>query len=273
MCGIFGIGFQNGTTFMNPELARFMLRRLFFESEVRGYDATGVAFTNYKEINVLKAPMTAEKFVGTFEYNSANRKFFTLAGANSTISVLGHCRAKTKGTPKNNNNNHPIVAGSVVGVHNGVIDNDDEIFNRFRGYSNSFSRRGQVDSEVIFRLISYFSSQQSISISESIQRMSSFVKGSYACAMVERRNPFLLWLFRQSNPITLYHYTNCGVIIFASLSSIIQNAVEGMGLKKALGKANIIALPKNRGLCINLFSNKMTNIKLNEDVYSARLQD
>jgi glucosamine 6-phosphate synthetase-like amidotransferase/phosphosugar isomerase protein len=266
MCGILGIGFQNGTTFTNSEMARFLLRELFNETEIRGYDATGVAFVNRREINVLKAPIAVQKFVATREFTVANRELLTLSGKDSTISVIGHCRAKTKGTPKNNNNNHPIVAGSVVGVHNGIIDNDDELFDRFKGYYKSFSRKGEVDSEIIFRLIDYFVNIQSASTSEAIRRMAAFVKGSYVCAMVDKRNPFLLYIFRQQGSVTLYHYGERGVVVFASLESAITNAVQGFGLENELGEPTIVTIPQYSGMCINLFSNSMSYIKIERPV-------
>ena len=49
-----------------------------------------------------------------------------------TSEALVHVRDYTKGHPTLLANNHPIRHGSVVGIHNGVIANDEEIFDRPR---------------------------------------------------------------------------------------------------------------------------------------------
>ncbi len=68
-----------------------------------------------------------------------------------TTQALVHVRDYTKGHPTVSANNHPIRHGSVVGIHNGIIENDEEIFTRHR-----FDRAElgmTVDSEAIFALM------------------------------------------------------------------------------------------------------------------------
>lgn len=67
-----------------------------------------------------------------------------------TTEVLLHVRDYTKGHPTIAANNHPIRHGAVVGVHNGIIENDDELFAR-HGWARH-EREMTVDSEVIFAL-------------------------------------------------------------------------------------------------------------------------
>lgn len=262
MCGILGIAFQNGCEITDPTLVRYTLRELLRETEIRGTDATGVMYVNRREIVVLKAPMAAKDFMATREFSAANLEYLQLLGDKGAISVIGHCRAKTKGSPKDNNNNHPIVTRNIVGVHNGVLSNDEELFARFKAYSREFGRRGRVDSEIIFQLIDHFSTRQSKTTTKSIQSMSRLVEGSYACAMVERKNPFLLWLFRKTGPLTVCNYRKCGVIIFASLESSIKNTMNSVSFQEDFGEPSYVTVPQNQGLCINLFSNSMTRFKL-----------
>jgi glucosamine 6-phosphate synthetase-like amidotransferase/phosphosugar isomerase protein len=65
--------------------------------------------------------------------------------------VLVHVRDYTKGHPSLAANNHPVRHGAVVGVHNGIIRNDEEIFER-HGFERA-SRGMTVDSEAIFALV------------------------------------------------------------------------------------------------------------------------
>ena len=64
--------------------------------------------------------------------------------------MLVHVRDYTKGHPTIEANNHPIRHGSVVGVHNGIIENDEELFAR-HGWQRAQPAM-TVDSEAIFAL-------------------------------------------------------------------------------------------------------------------------
>ena len=64
--------------------------------------------------------------------------------------LLVHVRDFTKGHPSLSANNHPIRHGAVVGIHNGIITNDDELFAQHR---IARAEPGMsVDSEIIFAL-------------------------------------------------------------------------------------------------------------------------
>ena len=64
--------------------------------------------------------------------------------------ALVHVRDYTKGHPRIEANNHPIRHGAVVGIHNGIIVNDEEIFARY-GFPRAEPEM-TVDSEAIFAL-------------------------------------------------------------------------------------------------------------------------
>ena len=64
--------------------------------------------------------------------------------------LLVHVRDFTKGHPSLSANNHPIRHGSVVGIHNGIIENDDELFTQHR--IERAEPEMTVDSEIIFAL-------------------------------------------------------------------------------------------------------------------------
>jgi glucosamine 6-phosphate synthetase-like amidotransferase/phosphosugar isomerase protein len=68
----------------------------------------------------------------------------------ASTQVLVHVRDFTKGHPKIEANNHPIRHGAVVGIHNGIIVNDEEIFSHY-GFERAQPEM-TVDSEAIFAL-------------------------------------------------------------------------------------------------------------------------
>jgi glucosamine 6-phosphate synthetase-like amidotransferase/phosphosugar isomerase protein len=99
--------------------------------------------------------------------------------------VLVHVRDYTKGHPRLAANNHPIRHGAVVGIHNGVIANDEEIFAR-----HGFSRAEPgmtVDSEAIFALVEEKPARASV-LEE--------LYGSMATAWLDDRLPDRIFLAR-----------------------------------------------------------------------------
>jgi glucosamine 6-phosphate synthetase-like amidotransferase/phosphosugar isomerase protein len=99
--------------------------------------------------------------------------------------VLVHVRDYTKGHPSLEANNHPVRHGAVVGVHNGIIRNDEEVFAR-----HGFKRAAPgmtVDSEAIFALAEQ--KRSSVGAFEELY-------GSMATAWLDEREPDVLFLAR-----------------------------------------------------------------------------
>lgn len=257
MCSIFGISFQNGCTLQKAEMVRYILRGLLIESQARGSDATGVAFISKKNIAILKNDVNAKMFLADDTFDSACAEYISP----QTISIVGHCRMKTKGTEKDKHNNHPIITNNIIGVHNGIISNDEELFTLFQKKYAAFGRSGKVDSEIIFRLVDYYVHTNKRRIAGAIRSTTSMLEGSYACALVDRNKPHLLWLFRNVNPVSIYHYTKHGIIIFSSADYFIRSAVGEIG-RSELGRPTEIKLPTWYCIGINLETNSMYKVKL-----------
>jgi glucosamine 6-phosphate synthetase-like amidotransferase/phosphosugar isomerase protein len=124
-------------------LREHFTENLLFNEE-RGEAATGLAIVHEDgQVKLYKRSLPARAFVATEEYQRL------LASLNErTTLLLGHTRHPTKGNPDNALNNHPLLAGSFCGIHNGHILNDEALFERWQ-----LPRKGEVDSEVIFRLL------------------------------------------------------------------------------------------------------------------------
>ncbi len=138
MCGIV-VGLSFGTLnkrdeAMRQRLLRYFTTELLVRTEERGKDATGAAilFDSGKYIG-LKRGERAANFLGTFsehrEYYGGFLKVWREAEENVRI-YLGHCRAGTIGDKEDNENNHPIKIGNLIGIHNGKITNHDTIFDK-----------------------------------------------------------------------------------------------------------------------------------------------
>ena len=134
MCGIVGyIGKRNAVPLLIEGLKAL---------EYRGYDSSGVSIIDKKEIETTKA---SGKII-----NLIDKLFKKPISGNIGI---GHTRWATHGEP-NEINAHPHQSKEVAIVHNGIIENIEEIetFLTKKGYR----RKTQTDSELIAHLINYF---------------------------------------------------------------------------------------------------------------------
>ena len=265
MCSIVGMAFQRGNKVKDNLPMHNIMRRLLVEGQVRGRRAAGVCFVNQRQFTVVKKNISGESLINTQEYDDAEAKFMHFAGKpvagkqtqSPPYAVLGHNRLDTKGCPTNNSNNHPIVTGKVIGTHNGMIGNDDALFER---YSKVITRIGQVDSEIIFALIDHFARRASGpgNVTKAIIETSKLITGGYACAAVHVSHPYSLFLFRNTMPCNVVHFDDIGVIMWASSEAFIRTATEQYNL----GAFHRITIPQSAGIGIDLHGNKINHFDL-----------
>jgi glucosamine 6-phosphate synthetase-like amidotransferase/phosphosugar isomerase protein len=271
MCSIVGVGFQKDHAFISKYIISKIVTELLINGMSRGRTATGLCYTSNKEMTIVKNKLQATDFTETDFYKKSLDKYVRFNGNQDQqlLSIIGHCRHKTKGTELNNKNNHPICYRNVIGVHNGVITNDDALFAKYR---NTFKRNAQVDSEIIFALIDHFAVTLQ-SIPQGIQKACKELSGSYACAMVHRYQPHILWLFKANSPCVIYHFKEKGLILFASLSNFITDLfssnISGFS-KHVLGDYEEISLDPNEGIGIDLYRNKYQRFDLEIASYDRR---
>jgi len=171
MCGIAGYSLSP-TSRLDRTLAAQTLLAAIAE---RGSDAVGYAHRDEAgpEIAVTK------------QRGGAGALLREVAVPREATQLLVHVRDYTKGHPRIEGNNHPIRHGSVVGIHNGIIFNDEEII-----AGHGFERADPemtVDSEAIFALAE-----------EAEGRAAAFeeCRGSMAVAWLDERRPDTLFVAR-----------------------------------------------------------------------------
>jgi len=135
MCGIAGYSLSPASSVDRTLAARALLAGI----AERGADAAGFAHRS------PGAPVVVTK-----QRSGASALLDRLEIPAGATQALLHVRDYTKGHPTIEANNHPIRHGAVVGVHNGVIANDDELFAR-HGMARADDEMS-VDSEIIFAL-------------------------------------------------------------------------------------------------------------------------
>ena len=169
MCGIAGYSLSSDCD-VNRTLAAQALLAGIAE---RGADAVGYAYRNGGDVHVHKQRSGASKLLDRIEIPQHASK------------VLVHVRDYTKGHPMIEANNHPVRHGSVVGVHNGIILNDEEIFAEY-GFERAAARM-TVDSEAIFALAE---------LTESRAKALEELRGSMAAAWIDERRDGLVYCAR-----------------------------------------------------------------------------
>jgi glucosamine--fructose-6-phosphate aminotransferase (isomerizing) len=159
------------------------LRRL----EYRGYDSAGVAVINGSLRRIRSSGRVAEL-----------KKLTDEQGLEGTIGIA-HTRWATHGVPSERNA-HPHVSGGVSVVHNGIIENHDQIRALLRPQGYEFT--SETDSEVIAHLVhSFLASGKDLfeAVRASVQKLN----GAYAIAVIAAADPSRLVVARMGAPLLL----------------------------------------------------------------------
>jgi glucosamine 6-phosphate synthetase-like amidotransferase/phosphosugar isomerase protein len=201
VCGIAGYSLGTGSR-VNRTLAAQALLAGIAE---RGADAVGYAFRAGDPVAVHKQQTGASAILDCIELPDR-------AG-----EVLIHVRDYTKGHPTILANNHPIRHGRVVGIHNGIIANDDELFAR-HGLSREEPEM-TVDSEAIFALVDAYGS--------SSETLGELVGAMAAGWLDEREEPGVMHLARGvGRPLWIARGRH--EVLFASTRSALEVAEEAL---------------------------------------------
>ena len=210
MCGLFGMfDHQNVLSSRQRIKAVNILARA---SQIRGSDATGIAYLDHGTLAVYKRGM------------AANRITFKLPKESNI--VLGHTRAATQGSSRINRNNHPFW-GHADGVkfavtHKGVITNDHEL----REENHLPVTAIQTDSYVVAQLLE---KEGAISL-QSLKKVAEQLQGSFTLvAMDDRGN---LFFAKGNSPLTLVRFAT-GLYLYTSTAEIMSQAICQLGLQNA----------------------------------------
>jgi glucosamine--fructose-6-phosphate aminotransferase (isomerizing) len=153
--------------------------------EYRGYDSAGVAV-----INGTLRRIRACGRVAALEKRACDEKLEGSIG-------IGHTRWATHGAPSERNA-HPHVSGGVSVVHNGIIENHEEVRARLRALGYEFS--SDTDTEVIAHLVH---SKLGGGLFDAVHRAVKELKGAYAIAVIAADDPARLVVARMGAPLLL----------------------------------------------------------------------
>ncbi len=210
MCGIFGIVLTAARA-LSPDRMEEVTRLLFRISEPRGREAAGCAIAGADGIAVFKRPSTPSKMLKSPDFRAFLRDAL---GQKGEVALLGHCRLVTSGSQVIQSHNQPIVTGDIVGVHNGIIVNADDLLP---------AGKNDTDSARLFHLIDTDEGEIPARIARAYERMEG--EASIAFLHSARRA-----LYLATNTGSLYYAVGDGVCVFASERYFVETFLARSGL-------------------------------------------
>lgn len=181
MCGIVGyIGNKQAQQILVSGLKRL---------EYRGYDSAGIVTLNAKGQSEL---LRAKGKVAELEAKVAEHK------TRDTIGI-GHTRWATHGAPSKRNA-HPHAVGDIYLVHNGIIENYQEL--KVELMKHGYDFKSDTDTEVLAALIDYIY-QENGDLLTSVRSALKMIVGAYGIAVVSMRNPEEIIVARNGSPLII----------------------------------------------------------------------
>ncbi|MCQ2525379.1 MAG: glutamine--fructose-6-phosphate transaminase (isomerizing) [Lachnospiraceae bacterium] len=195
MCGIVG--------FTGRHQAAPILLDGLSKLEYRGYDSAGLAVRDgEKRAEVVKA---TGKLKNLIEKTDSGKTLPGLCG-------IGHTRWATHGIPSQTNA-HPHVSGNctgsgsgtvesaVVGVHNGIIENYQELKEKL--IKNGYKFYSDTDTEVAVKLVDYYYKKYKLGPIDAIAKTLVRVRGAYALELMFTDYPGEIWVARKDAPMII----------------------------------------------------------------------
>ena len=195
MCGIVGFtGHQQAAPILLEGLSRL---------EYRGYDSAGLAVRDGESLaEVVKATGKLRNLAEKTDNGHA------MAGT----CGIGHTRWATHGAPSVTNA-HPHVSGNchhsasgpveseVVGVHNGIVENYQELKDKLLRHGYTFY--SQTDTEVLIKLVDYYYKKYKMGPIDAMTKTMVRVRGSYALEVMFKDYPGEIFVARKDSPMII----------------------------------------------------------------------
>lgn len=255
MCGIFGV-MAAGQSNVSTELVEDSIKRLFRLSESRGKESAGLALLSGDSISVLKQPIPASRFIRTPTYRRVLGGAFRDGNSNGrlrhSVAIMGHSRLVTNGAQEDNRNNQPVVAGDIVGIHNGIIVNDQELWQQFPDMRRHF----EVDTEVLLSLIRHFCARGD-SLLQAAGRAFAKIDGCAAVSLFFSDFDHVL-LATNNGSLYLCRSRTAPFCLYASEEFILKQMLRSSALRAALGDYELTPLRSGEGRLLDLNTGTIT---------------
>jgi len=182
MCGIVGaIAYRNVTPILLEGLKRL---------EYRGYDSSGIAVLN------ASGELNRARRIGKIKNLESLLESSPLVG---TVGIA-HTRWATHGKPSENNAHPHVCRDSIAVVHNGIIENHEEL--RAQLTAKGYIFTSETDTEVIVNQLHEFS-EKGFSLLESVRETCKLLDGAYALGVVCISDPHRMIAARKGSPLVI----------------------------------------------------------------------
>lgn len=203
MCGIVGyVGLKEKKEILLDGLK---------ELEYRGYDSAGIAVIEDKKLSNFKA-------VGKLENLALKTKNYLSSGFGVAI---GHTRWATHGKPTELNA-HPHLGEKSFVVHNGIIENYQELKRKLQSSGVTFV--SQTDTETIVHLFEYYQ-KQNMQPFEAFEKTVDELEGAYATLLISEVEPDTIFFAKNGSPM-LVGFDDKDIYFASSDTPIIGKAKE-----------------------------------------------
>lgn len=155
--------------------------------EYRGYDSAGIAYLCNDKIII-------EKESGKLENLSKKVKF-----SDESDLGIGHTRWATHGKA-NKTNAHPHQVGKFTIVHNGIIENYNDIKNMLS--TNGYEFKSETDTEILCALLDYLYKSEN-DVIKCLERLNEFLIGSYALGIICEDYRDILFAAKKNSPLII----------------------------------------------------------------------
>lgn len=204
MCGIVG--------YIGTKPIKQILIDGLRELEYRGYDSAGIAVLQNHQFSLFKA-------VGKLVNLEEKAQNFESSG----FSVgIGHTRWATHGKPTELNA-HPHVGAASYVVHNGIIENYQELKNMLTSHGVHFL--SQTDTEVIVHLFEYHL-KNTTSTFEAFTKTLDMLEGAYAILLVNASSPDSIFFAKHGSPMILGRNSDSEILFGSSDAALIGKCRE-----------------------------------------------
>ena len=203
MCGIVG--------FTGSDQAAPILLDGLSKLEYRGYDSAGIAVRDGDlDPEVVKAKGRLKVLA---EKTDDGKSLVGTCG-------IGHTRWATHGEPSERNA-HPHMSddGNVIAVHNGIIENYQEL--KLKLSKKGYTFGSQTDTEAVVKLIDYYYKKYQLGPVDAIAKTMVRVRGSYALAVMFKEYPNEIWVARKDSPMII-GTTDSGTYVASDVPAILK---------------------------------------------------
>lgn len=202
MCGIVGIvGKKEAEKVILSGLERL---------EYRGYDSAGLFVADDTTAHLIKSQGRIKNLAGKITPEITG-----------TIGI-GHTRWATHGKPSEANAHpHTSQSGRLILVHNGVIENFDELQ---QTYLATDQFQGQTDTEIVVHLVEALMNLEGSDTLTAFKKALQLIQGSYAFALVDKENPATIYVAKNKSPLLIGLGESFNVICSDALAMLDQTS-------------------------------------------------